>query len=177
MGRVFVFLADGFEEMEALTPVDVLRRADVEVVTVGVGTKWVTGSHNICVQADVVAEHDFTLPADAVAVVLPGGMPGTLHLRESEMVRRCVQMATKNNLFLAAICAAPSVLEMEGILKGRRFTAFPGVVDGSTGAAVEVDGNVITARGAAVALSFSKALLCALTDEETANEVVAKMQP
>ncbi len=177
MGKVFVFLADGFEEIEALTPVDVLRRAEVDVVTVGVSGQWIEGSHNICIQADLALDDYFELPKETVAIVLPGGMPGTRHLCESEVVKRCVRLAAQQGCIVAAICAAPLVLQAEGMLRGRRFTAFPGVVEGATGAAVEVDENLITARGAGVALDFSKALLAAIKGDSVASEIVAKMQP
>ncbi len=176
MGRVVVFLAEGFEEIEALTPVDVLRRADIEVWMVGVGGEWITSSHGVCVKADSIASDDFALPEDTLAVVLPGGMPGTLHLRESEMVQRCVKKAVQNGLVLAAICAAPSVPAAQGLLAGKRYTAFPGVLENASGAAVEVDGKLITARGAGVALAFSKAVLAALKGEDVANRILGSMQ-
>ncbi len=176
MGKVLVFLAEGFEEIEALTPVDMLRRAGIEVLTVGVASKWITGSHQITVQADLVADENFMLPKETQALILPGGMPGTVHLRESKVVACCVQQAASEGLVLAAICAAPSVLQMHGLLEGRRYTAFPGVVDGAGDAFVEVDGNIITARGAGVSLAFSKAVIVALKGEAVASEVITKMQ-
>ena len=105
---VYLFLADGFEETEALVTVDILRRAGIAVKTVGVGGRQVTGSHGITVTADIV-DSELQL-ADATAVVLPGGMPGTKHLEASPVVQDAVSFAENNGLLLAAICAAPSIL-------------------------------------------------------------------
>ncbi len=175
-GKAFVFLAEGFEEIEALTPVDILRRGGVEVVTVGVTGKTVTGSHGIPVVADCGPE-GFALPQDAALLVLPGGMPGTLNLAGSPLVRAALETAVQTGALLGAICAAPTVLQEAGLLEGRRFTAFPGKLEGATGAAVERDGKLITARSAGVALAFSKALLAALLGEETAEKTVGLVYP
>ena len=105
---VYVFLANGFEETEALVTVDLLRRAGLEVETVGIGGKTVCGSHGIAVAADV-ADRDF-VAKDVEAIVLPGGMPGTRHLEASALVQDMMRLAVKENSFIAAICAAPSVL-------------------------------------------------------------------
>ncbi len=174
--KAFVFLAEGFEEVEAITPVDLLRRAGVEVTTVGVGGQTVTGAHGIPVVADVPAE-GFVLPKDAALVVLPGGMPGTVNLGKSPVVKSALHAAAGQGAVIAAICAAPTVLWQEGLLQGKRFTAFPGKLENATGAAVETDGNLVTARSAGVALAFAHALIKALLGGRAADETLAQTHP
>ena len=156
---IYVFLADGFEEVEALTPIDLLRRAELEVVTVGVTGKTVTGSHGIAVAADITAE-EVDMNRDVQMLVLPGGMPGTLNLEKSEIVRACIQVAMTREIYLAAICAAPSILGHMGLLEGKKAACYVGFEEQLTGAtatkeAVVQDGRFITARGAGVALPFA----------------------
>ena len=176
---VYLFLADGFEEVEALTPVDVLRRAGVEVTTVGIGGTTVRGSHGILVQADA-AETDVTTD-DLTAVILPGGMPGTLNLDASDTVRRLLSAAVARQAVIGAICAAPSVLGHQGILQGKRATCFPGFESELAGATVlpdivVTDGRIITAKGAGAALPFALALAAALTSTGRAAAVEATLQ-
>ena len=121
---IYVFLANGFEEIEALAPVDILRRAELEVKTVGVGGKTITGSHGITVTADI-EEKDVTTD-DMELMILPGGMPGTLNLEKSPIVTTCAEYCAKNDIYLAAICAAPSVLGHLGLLNGKEAICFPG---------------------------------------------------
>lgn len=121
---IYVFLADGFEEIEALATVDFLRRAGLDTVTVGVGGNEITGSHNITVKCDTTEEKVGEIGKDD-AVVLPGGMPGTLNLENSETVQRCIDEAYKNGRILAAICAAPSVLGHKNLLEGKEAICFP----------------------------------------------------
>ena len=124
---IYVFLAEGFEEIEALAPVDVLRRARLEVQTVGVGGRKITGSHGITVVCDLV---DDEARIDGLEmVVLPGGVPGTPNLEASPVVQRFVDYAAQNDLWLAAICAAPSILGHKGLLDGMEATANPGFQD------------------------------------------------
>ncbi len=176
---VAVFLANGFEEIEALTVVDLLRRAGVETVTVGVGSKTVVGTHGIAVCADTEGS---ALTQDAWdAVVLPGGLPGTTNLEASDTVRRCVDATAKAGGYLCAICAAPSVLGHFGYLQGKRATCYPGFEDelyGAvvTGEGVVQDGKVITAKSAGVSLPFALCVTAALTTPETAAELEAKLQ-
>lgn len=121
---IYVFLADGFEEVEAISTIDMLRRAELEVCVVGVGGDVVSGSHNITVGCDInenLAEPDENLQA----VVLPGGMPGTLNLEKSKAVQKFIDYAAENNRIIAAICAAPSVLGHRGLLEGKKATCFP----------------------------------------------------
>ena len=121
MGKVFVFLADGFEEIEGLTVVDMLRRAEIPTVTVSIGnSKMITGAHRIEVEADIMFHE--VIEAEGAMYVLPGGMPGTIHLREHEGLGNILKKAYKNDKYLAAICAAPTVLEQYGMLEGRKAT-------------------------------------------------------
>ena len=176
---IYVFLANGFEEVEALAPTDILRRAEHEVQLVGVGSKVITGSHGITVACDIeITQTDLN---DLEMVVLPGGMPGTLNLEKNEIVQSFVAHAVKNNIWLGAICAAPSILGHAGLLEGRKATCFPGFeqeLTGAefTGASVEVDGKIITARGAGCAVDFGLALVEALEGKGKAGAMRKALQ-
>ncbi len=176
---VLVFLADGFEEIEALTTVDVLRRAELEVVTVGIGDKLVRGAHGILVGADT---DDSRIPTkDLQAIVLPGGMPGTLHLERAESVQRMIEFALVNGALIAAICAAPSILGHKGLLENRQAVCFPGFEDELYGAVycdqpVVADPPFVTAKGAGVAVDFALELVSRLDCDETAAKLRASMQ-
>lgn len=181
MKTVYVFLADGFEEIEAITPIDVLRRAEISVRTVGVTGKTVCGAHSIRVEADLDGAN-FVLPADASMVVLPGGGLGTENLGKSKVVANSLQQADERGIFIAAICAAPTILHEQGLLTGKRVTAFPTVQKSLTdsivtGHTVEVDGSIITGRAAGVALEFSHSLIEVLLDKKSADEVTASLYP
>lgn len=181
MNKVYVFLAEGFEEIEAVTPIDLLRRADVQVVTVGLGGKRVAGAHGIVVEADRDGA-GFELPEDAAMVVLPGGSVGTDNLKKSDMIAAVLDEARRRDIYIAAICAAPTVLYKAGLLEGRRVTAFPTVQSQLQGAQVtagacEVDGKIITARSAGVALHFAHALIEAVAGKAKADEVIANIYP
>ena len=175
---VTVFLANGFEEVEALTVVDILRRGEVEVETVSIGGKVITGAHGISVTADV-CEEDYK-PEGREMIVLPGGQPGTDHLDASETVQKALDTAVKENIPIAAICAAPMVLGHKGLLVGKKATCYPGCGGELTGAVltsgdVVIDGNIITSRGPATASAFGFALLARLKGEQTANEILTGM--
>lgn len=157
---VYVFLANGFEEIEALTPVDCLRRCELEVKTVGVGGRVVTGSHGIKTVADI-DDFEVKLDPDLDMIILPGGMPGTLNLEKSEAVQSAIDYCYENNIPIAAICAAPSILGHKGLLKGKKATCYVGFEEQLLGANVltdvpcVTDGNIITACGMGAALEFS----------------------
>ncbi len=176
---VYVFLANGFEEVEALTPVDILRRGGVEVKTVGIGGKTVTGSHGIPVTADLTEDEiDYTALS---GVVLPGGMPGTKNLDASETVKTALVAADEQGALIAAICAAPSVLGHAGLLRGKRATCFPGFESELDGATVctdlaVTDGNVVTGKGAGAALPFALAVLAVLKGDAEAAKVQSTLQ-
>ena len=170
-----VFLAPGFEEIEALATVDVLRRAGLETMTVAVGTPdlRVKGAHGIEVAADIRESE-----AEGVslqALVLPGGMPGTRHLEQSAVVQRCLEKAEKSGAYLCAICAAPSILGHKGLLRGCRAICFPGFEGELEGAQlseepVVTDGRLITAKGAGVAVDFALAIVAELVSPEEARK-------
>lgn len=170
---VYMFLANGFEEIEALCPLDLLRRAGVEVTTVAIGgdAMKVTGSHGITVLADM-DEADFADAAPEM-VILPGGMPGASNLDESAVVDGAIAAAVKTGGYLAAICAAPMILGKRDLLCGKRAICFPGFekyLNGATVADERVvrDGKIITAAGMGVALEFGLALVAALRDSASA---------
>ena len=172
---IYVFLANGFEEIEALAVVDVLRRAELDVLTVGIGEDFVIGSHQIPVAADI-SEKGLVLNDKVEAIVLPGGMPGTLNLGAHEGVKEELAKAFAAGKFLAAICAAPSVLGKYGMLKGRKATSYPGFEDALEGATyvyeeVAVDDFVITSRGMGTAIAFSLTLVEKLVDAKKAEEL------
>ena len=169
MARACVLLAPGFEEIEAVTIIDVLRRAQIETVAVAVGSKSVQGSHGIALLGDVTLEQAATEPWDVV--VLPGGMPGAKNLRDSPEVQALIraQLAAKGRL--AAICAAPIALSAAGALQGRKATSYPSF-QGELSCAeyledpVVVDGPIITSRGPATALRFALKLVGELCGQE-----------
>lgn len=173
--KVCVFLADGFEEIEGLTVVDLLRRAGVQVTTVSVGdTCTIHGAHGIDVQADKLFEEMDYEGQDML--VLPGGMPGTLNLGNHEGLKYILEQFYKEKKFIAAICAAPSVLGKYGFLKGRKATSYPGFEEALIGArytedAVVVSDFIITSRGLGTAIPFSLTLIEQLIDSEKAKEI------
>lgn len=176
---IYVFLADGFEETEALGPVDVLRRAGIDVMTVGVTGKTVTGSHRIPVIADMTIDEAGT--KDLEAVVLPGGLPGTTNLEKDERVQSFLNYCNENGKYLCAICAAPSVFGHRGFLKGREATAYPGFDRELEGALlsdkyVVHSDNFITARGAGVSLEFGAEIASVFVGKEKANDILKAMQ-
>ncbi len=166
---IAVFLANGFEEVEALTPVDFLRRLELDVKTVGVGGNVIRGSHHISVVCDMTA--DALSFEDLSGIVLPGGMPGTLNLEKDETVLKAIRYGFQKELLVGAICAAPSILGHMGLLKGRKatcFTGFEGELEGATVLSdpVVVDRNLVTSRGAGTASQFAFALGEKLTSKE-----------
>ncbi len=175
----YLFLADGFEEMEALVPYDCLLRAGVEIKTVSItADRTVRGAHGVAVQADLTADQIKKGLPDCV--ILPGGMPGAQNLFDSALVRSVVSESAAMGSVVGAICAAPFVLGRLGLLNGKKATCFPGFEKELTGAVytgerVVRDGNVITARGAGVAQLFARALIEALCGKETADRVFQQM--
>lgn len=178
---IVTFLANGFEEIEALTTVDILRRAGLTVRTVGIGGRVVTGAHGIAVQAD--SDDSEPLPSydELKAVVLPGGLPGTTNLAASEMVTTYVTEAAQRSILLCAICAAPSVLGELRLLCGKRATCYPGYENRLFGAIVTdkpvvADDGVITAKGAGVTVDFALSIVTALISPDKAREIGDAMQ-
>lgn len=178
---VVVFLAQGFEEIEALTTVDILRRAGLSVRTVGIGGAVITGSHGIAVQADATDSDPLPSFDTLQAVVLPGGLPGTTNLAASAVVTDCVKQAAERGALLCAICAAPSVLGELGLLSGKRATCYPGYEPQLTGAyvngeSVVDDGGCITAKGAGVTVKFALSIVSHLVSPAKAQEIGDAMQ-
>lgn len=174
MKKVILFFANGTEEVEALTAVDLLRRAGADVSVVGVGGKEVTGSHGIRIVTDLAA--DDLVSFDFDMVVIPGGLPGTTHLDENAVVDKTLKEVHKNGGFLAAICAAPLVLGKRGYLTDKEAICYPGFEQYLTGARLSgkrvcVDGNVITGAGAGVATDFALALIGVLYGSEKSAEI------
>ncbi len=176
---IYLFLAEGFEEIEAIATVDILRRAGCDLSTVGIGGKRITGAHNIQVTADL-EENDVSFSAIDM-VILPGGGEGTRRLDESSLVRSAVQYCADHRKPIAAICAAPSVLGHMGLLSGHEATCFPGF-EGElnaktvTGAPVCVSGDLITARGAGVTVEFALKIVEVLYGTEKSTMLRKKMQ-
>ncbi len=177
---ILVFLANGFEETEAIAPIDILRRNGKDVVTVGIGEEVITGSHGLTVVPDVT-EIDVTMSDEIEMIVLPGGMPGTLNLEKNRTVQDAVDYCSEKGRYIAAICAAPSILGRKGLLKGRKATCFPGFeefLEGAefTGGPVECDGNFITARGAGVAIEFGLKLVEVLSGKPASDNLKEAMR-
>ena len=176
---IYVFLAEGFEEIEALTPVDCLRRAGRNVCTVGIGGTVIKGSHGIPVTADL-ADSAFT-PDDSVEmIVLPGGMPGTIHLGESSTVQDAVTYCNEHDKWIAAICAAPSILGARGLLSNKTATCYPGFEPKLTGCKTVAepvcqDGKIITGRGPGAAMDFALHLVSVLCGADTARSIAEGM--
>ena len=177
---IYMFLADGFEEVEALCPLDVLRRAGLEVTTVGIGGRdTIRGAHGITVHADIPD----ILYRDSAPdmLILPGGMPGAENLDNSRIVDTALKCAIRKGSYLAAICAAPMVLGKRGLLEGKRATCFPGFEEYLKGALVENDstvvrdGNIITAKGMGVALDFGLELVKCLKGDSEAERIRASV--
>lgn len=175
MSRIAVFFAEGYEEIEALTVVDICRRAGVEVQMVSVsGAKVVNSSHGVGVQMDMSFEEVNFDSLDMI--VLPGGMPGTKNLEAHEGLMAQVDAFDRAGRYLAAICAAPSILGHRGILQGRKAGCYPGWEQHLTGAEVSmddatVDGHIITGRGMGCAIPFSLAIVAQLLGQEQADKV------
>ena len=172
--KVALLLANGFEEIEALTPLDVLRRAGVTVDTIGIGTKTVMGAHNIPVIADIT--DDEATPDDYDCAIFPGGMPGATNLDSAEFTDKIIGAVTAKGGRLAAICAAPLVLGRRGLLDGKKTTCYPGFEGELKGArtfpfGVVTDGNITTAKGMGVALEFAKELTSLLVSRECAENI------
>lgn len=177
---IYVFFANGFEEVEAVAAVDMLRRAELEVCTVGVGSAKIAGAHGIVVECDL-ADTQAHADDSIQAVVLPGGMPGALNLEKSQTVQTFIDFAAQHGRLLAAICAAPSILGHKGLLEGKEATCFPGMEQELTGArlsgsSVCRDGNFITARGAGVAIEFGLAIAAEFAGMAKADAVRASLQ-
>ena len=182
---IYCFLADGFEEIEALGTVDILRRAGLEVTTVSVtDKKEVMGAHNIPVVADkLIDDVKFSMFDDISGAVYPGGMPGaeTLSSGECQMPNEIALHCERNNIIIGAICAAPLVLGRLGILRDKQATCYPGFEEElkgalCTGEKVSVDGNIVTGRGPGCTIEFALSLVKAYKGEQVADDIRKSMQ-
>ena len=173
---IYMFLANGFEEVEALAPLDLLRRAGCDVTTVGVGGDTIVGAHGIAVGADI--PDTMFRDSKPEMIILPGGMPGTRHLDESRTVDAALRSAINTGAYIGAICAAPMVLGKRGYLKGKAAVCFPGFeeyLDGAIlqlkGVKVITDGKIITAVGMGAAVEFGLALVRVLKGDGAASSL------
>lgn len=180
MPKVYTFLADGHEMVEALAVVDILRRAKVDVVTVSIkDTREVMSAHKVGIIADTLFEdNDYS---DGDVVFLPGGMPGTLNLEAHEGLKNLINEYNNKGRYIAAICAAPSVFGHMGLLEGKKATCYPGFEKDllgaeHTGARVEQDGNIITSKGMGTAIDLGLALTGILVSEEEADRIAKGIQ-
>jgi 4-methyl-5(b-hydroxyethyl)-thiazole monophosphate biosynthesis len=186
MAKVYEFLANGFEEIEGLAPVDILRRGGIDIITVSItGSREVKTSHGITVLADKTFEEIDELPfiqfSDADMLLLPGGMPGSTNLNEHEGVRRVLVEQNERGGRIGAICAAPMVLGSLGLLQGKRATCSPGFEKYLTGAEYTaelftVDGNIITGEGPAATLPYAYKILSFFIGDERVGDLQKKMQ-
>jgi len=179
MKKVFVLLADGYEEIEALMPVDVLRRAGLDVSIVSTSEEsFVTGAHNISVKSDLFL--DDVDAENGELLILPGGMPGASNLFENEKVKSLITSFSEKKKWLAAICAAPMILGEMGMLQGKKATCFPGFEKHLKGAEVVkdsaiTDGHIITGRGIGAAMEFSLEIVRNLLGDDTARKLGKEM--
>ena len=175
---IYVLMVDGFEEVEAIEPIDIMRRAGLNVVTVGVKSDVVKGAHNIIVKTDIVIDDVNT--EDMELLMLPGG-PGHTELDADKKVHELIDYAYDNDLYIAAICASPSILGKKGLLDRKKATCFPGFEQFLKGAElvadkVVCDGKIITGKGAGAACEFGFKIVELLLDKETADDLKGKMQ-
>ncbi len=174
---VYLFLADGFEEIEALTQVDYLRRAGIDITTLGISGEYVTGTRNITVKADISVE-DADM-SNAEMLILPGGLGGVNGISGCEKAISMIKEAYEKGIYIAAICAAPTILASFGMLDGKKCVCYPSMLDEleagggivCADSAVVRDGKLITAKAAGASEEFSFELIRILKDEKTAEEV------
>ncbi len=176
--KILMILAEGFEEIEAIAVADVLRRAGLDLTLAGLNAQLVNGAHNIAVKTDCLL--NAVTPAEFDAVVLPGGMPGSMHLRESDAVMQAVKTVYGKGGIAAAICAAPIALARAGVLDGKKVTAYPGFEQyfeksDYTGLLTQADGRVITGKGVGAVFEFSARIIEALGKGEQVKTILSNM--
>ncbi|MBQ9737229.1 MAG: DJ-1/PfpI family protein [Clostridia bacterium] len=159
---LYMFLADGCEETEAIGCLDVIKRAELDITTVSIDKEFVCGAHGVVLKADILKKDvDFE---DMTGIILPGGMPGTTNLQKDELVQKAIGFCQEKGLLMAAICAAPMILGERGVLDGRRAVCYPGFEEHLIGAKVEADlcvahQNTITAKGAGASMLFGASIV------------------
>jgi len=181
MATVLIPLAQGCEELEAVTIIDLLRRADIKVITASLDESPVTASRGTVIVADTTL--DQVLDQEFDMVVLPGGLPGADHLNADDRIHQLLQRTANNNKYIAAICAAPKVLASAGLLENKKATAYPGVLEALelentevTTAVVQQDGNIFTSRGPGTAMDFALELISCLVGGAMRKQVEAGLQ-
>ena len=177
---LYMFFAEGFEEVEAIATLDVIRRGGIEIKSVGVGGKTVTGSHSISVICDLTTD-DLVSFNGLEGVILPGGMPGTLNLFDCKKVHEAIDYCSENNGLLCAICAAPLILGRKDLLFGKQAICFPGFEDELTGAEISNDyvcisDNIITAKGMGSAVNFGLAIVSYFKGKDFADNLKSSLQ-
>ena len=177
---IYMFLADGFEEVEAIATLDVLRRADIKTLTVGIGSKTVVGSHNIPVICDTI-ENEIDFDDSVDGIILPGGMPGTTNLLNNATVGRFIDSCYKNKKLICAICAAPMILGRKGLLNNLEAVCFPGFEDELKGAIISdkfvcnSDG-IITAKGVGSAIKFGLEIVSQIKGKDVSDKIESSLQ-
>ena len=177
---IYIFLAEGFEETEAIAPADILRRCRKEILTVGVGSKTVVSSHGFPIVCDIT-DDEIKLDDELEMVILPGGLKGTNNLENSDTVRKALEFCRDNDRFIAAICAAPRILGHMGLLEGKKAVCYKGFEQELTGADVQTgcpavaDGKIITARGAGAAVDFGLKIVEMLISREKSEETASNI--
>ena len=171
---IYMFIAEGFEEIEALCPLDLIRRAGLDIKTVGIGSNYITGAHGITVKTDITDAQYANDTADMI--FLPGGMPGTLNLASSDAVASAIKKAVADDAYIAAICAAPSILGDMGLLNGKQAVCYPGFEDRLTGAEIPdckvvLDGKILTAKGMGAALEMGLTIVEIFCGKITADKL------
>lgn len=177
---IYCFLADGFEELEAVAPIDIIKRGGIDVVTVGVTGDIINGKHGIKVIPDKRID-DIELNCELDGIILPGGLPGATNLENCPQVQNAIDFAFKSGKLICAICAAPQILGHKGLLKNKEAIAYPGFENELEGAKISenyvvTDGNFITAKGAGVAVEFGLAIVSALKGKELSDSIKASIQ-
>lgn len=176
----YMFFANGFEEVEAIATLDVIRRADIEIKSVGICSNEIAGAHGIKIICDLT-DSDININNDLSGVILPGGMPGTTNLMNNQTVSDFVDYCAENKLLLCAICAAPMILGRKNLLNGCKAICFPGFEDELTGAEISDDfvcrdGNIITAKGMGSAVNFGLEIVAAVKGKDAADKLKATLQ-
>lgn len=174
---IYMFLAPGFEEIEAITTIDILRRASIDIKTIGIDGEYVTGAHGITIKSDTT---DFSTE-NIDAIILPGGMPGTLNLKKSDLVDHAINFCIQNRLYIFAICAAPSILGSKGLLKDKQAVCFPGFEDQLLGANISsssvcCDDKIITAKGPGAVFDFAFKIIDIFKSEQCSIDIKRSMQ-
>lgn len=177
---LYMFFANGFEEVEAIAALDVIRRAGIEIMSVGVDSEVITGSHNISVVCDTTADK-ICFDDNVSGIILPGGMPGTTNLMNSCVVDKFIDLCNEKQKLISAICAAPMILGRKGLLEGHEAVCFPGFEDELRGAVISNDyvcnsNGIITAKGMGSAVNFGLEIVAEMLGRETSEKLRATLQ-